>query len=271
VFVLVRKKSRLHLPKGIQVKVIEGDLLDAKSLEKIPDDIDAAYYLVHSMSQSASQFSEMESASAINFRDRISKTKAKQIIYLSGLVNDPDLSKHLASRKHVDEILREGPVPVTTLMAGIIIGAGSASFRIIRDLVEMLPFMITPKWVENKTQPIAISDVLDYLVFVLGNPKCEGKKFEIGGPDVLTYRELLLKYAKVRGLKRYIIKVPFFTPKLSAYWLCFITSASYPLARSLIESLKNNAVCKENHIQEIFPKKSLTYEEAVQRAIDNSD
>jgi uncharacterized protein YbjT (DUF2867 family) len=270
VYLLVRSASRLHLPEEIKnkVHVIEGDLLKPSTLERIPADIDAAYYLVHSMSQSASEFTELESESAKNFRDQMAQTKAQQIIFLSGLVNDADLSKHLSSRKHVDEILREGPVPVTTLMAGVIIGSGSASFEIIRDLVEKIPLMITPKWVENKTQPIAVRDVLDYLIFVLGNRECFGERYEIGGPDVLTYRELLLKYAQMRGLKRRIIRVPFFTPNLSSYWLYFITSASYTLSRSLVESLKNNAVCRENRIQKLYPKQLLTYEQALKRALD---
>jgi uncharacterized protein YbjT (DUF2867 family) len=268
VVLLVRSAARLHLPSDFKVTIIEGDLTNIASLEKIPGDIDLVYYLVHSMSQSAQQFAEMEAISAYNFRDRISRTKAKQIIYLSGLVNDPNLSRHLSSRKHVDEILRGDLSLSQTLMAGIIIGSGSASFEIIRDLVEKVPIMITPKWVENKTQPIAVRDVLDYLIFVLGNPVTFGHAFEIGGPDVLTYRELLMQYAKIRKLKRFMIKVPVFSPNLSSYWLYFITSASYPLARSLVESLKNNAVCKENSIQLIYPKKLLTYEEAVRRALD---
>ena len=148
-------------------------------------------------------------------------------------------------------------------MAGIIIGAGSASFQIIQDLVEKLPIMIAPKWTENLTQPISIRDVLDYLILVLDHPACLGKRFEIGGPDVLSYKELLLEFAHIRGLTRWIINVPVLTPTLSAYWLYFITSASFPLAQSLIESLKNNAVCKENSIQKIFPKELLDFKTAV--------
>ncbi len=268
VFALVRSKDRFQIPSPIKnrVQVIEADLLKPSSLEQIPTDIDAAYYLVHSMGTSASRFTELETKSAEYFRDRIAKTQAKQIIYLSGLSNEENLSRHLASRKHVDEILRAGKTPVTTLMAGIIIGSGSASFEIIRDLVEKLPIMIAPKWVNNLVQPIAIRDVLDYLCSVLGHPACIGKKFEIGGPDVLSYKELLLEFARLRGHKRFIITVPVLTPKLSSLWLYFVTSASFPLARSLVESLKNNAICKEHAIERIFPKKLLTFQEAVTRA-----
>jgi hypothetical protein len=151
-------------------------------------------------------------------------------------------------------------------MAGIIIGSGSASFEIIRDLVEKLPIMIAPIWLNNLTQPIAVRDVLNYLTLVLGNPACFDQSFEIGGPDVMSYRELLLKFAKIRGLKRKIYTVPVLTPRLSSYWLFFVTSTSFSLARFLVESLVNNAVCKDNRIKELFPRKLLSYEDAVQLA-----
>lgn len=270
VYALVRSYKRIQVPQKFekQVHIIQADLLDAQSLEKIPDDIDIAYYLVHSMSSSAEKFTSLEAESAMHFRDRISSTKVRQIIYLSGIVNDELLSHHLASRKNVETILRQGKVPVTTLMAGIIIGAGSASFEIIRDLVEKLPIMVAPKWTKNLTQPIAIRDVLEYLILVLGHPACIGQRFEIGGPDVLSYKDLLLEFARIRALRRWIITVPVLTPKLSSYWLYFITSASFPLAQSLVESLKNNAICKENSIERIFPKKLLNFETAVRRSFN---
>jgi uncharacterized protein YbjT (DUF2867 family) len=265
---LVRSKSRFEVPEGYanSIEVIEADLLSPDSLQAIPDEIDAVYYLVHSMSSSSEKFAEMEAQSAKNFRERISQTKAKQIIYLSGLVNDENLSHHLSSRKNVEAILREGKVPVTTLMAGIIIGSGSASFEIMRDLVEKLPVMIAPRWASNLVQPIAIHDVLDYLRDVLGHPDCIGERFEIGGPDVLSYKELLLSFARIRELKRWIFSVPVLTPKLSSYWLYFITSANFSLSSALVESLKNNAICKENRIRKIFPKQLLNFEAAVKRA-----
>ena len=270
VYALVRSEKRIQVPEKFekQVHIIQADLLDAQSLEKIPNEIDIAYYLVHSMSSSVEKFTSLEAKSAMHFRDRISCTNARQIIYLSGIVNDEQLSHHLTSRKNVETILRQGKVPVTTLMAGIIIGAGSASFEIIRDLVEKLPIMVAPKWTKNLTQPIAIRDVLDYLILVLEHPACIGKRFEIGGPDVLSYKELLLAFAHIRGLKRWIITVPILTPKLSSYWLYFITSASFPLAQSLVESLKNNAICKENNIQKIFPKELLDFKTAVRRSFN---
>ena len=214
IYALVRDRSRIVVPKDLQSRlhVIEADLLNPSSLEKIPDDIEAAYYLVHSMSDS-SQFAELEARAVKNFVKRLEKTQARQIIYLSGLANEAALSNHLTSRKHVGEILRQGKIPVTILMAGIIIGSKSASFGIIRDLVERLPVMIAPRWLLHLTQPIGIDDVLAYLLAVLGAQVCLGRSFEIGGPDVLSYRELLLQYAEVRGLKRKIWVVPVLTPR----------------------------------------------------------
>ena len=267
VYALVRSRYRIETPKKFQsqLHVIEADLLNPSSLLKIPADIDAAYYLVHSMSYSQ-KFSELEATSAKNFVDRLENTQAKQIIYLSGLSNEAHLSRHLTSRKKVGEILKMGKVPVTILMAGIIIGSGSASFEIIRDLVEKLPVMIAPKWLNHSTQPIAVRDVLAYLTLILGNPACFNQSFEIGGPDVMSYKQLLLKFAQIRGLKRKIFTVPVLTPRLSSYWLFFVTSTSFSLARFLVESLMNNVVCKENRITTLFPRKLLSYEEAVQLA-----
>jgi len=272
IYALVRSRSRIEIPEKFQsqVHIIEADLLNPSSLLKIPDDIDLAYYLVHSMSYSQ-KFSELEAASAKNFVSQVGNTQAKQIIYLSGLSNEAHLSRHLTSRKRVGEILREGKVPVTILMAGIIIGSGSASFEIIRDLVEKLPIMVAPKWLNQLTQPIAISDVIAYLTLVLGNPACFGHSFEIGGPDVMSYKDLLLNFATMRGLKRKIFTVPVLTPRLSSYWLFFVTSTSFSLARFLVESLINNAVCKENRIQTLFPRKLLSYEEALQLAFTRTE
>lgn len=268
VYALVRSRARIEIPEKYhaQLHVIEADLLNPLSLEKIPTNIDAAYYLVHSMNYSE-KFAELEANSAQNFVNRMENTQAKQIIYLSGLANEERLSQHLTSRKKVGEILKTGKVPVTILMAGIIIGSGSASFEIIRDLVEKLPMMVAPKWLNQLTQPIAVNDVLSYLTLVLGNHECLGQSFEIGGPDVVRYKDLLLKYAKIRGLKRVILTVPVLTPNLSSYWLILVTSTSFSLARFLVQSLKNNVICKENRIRTIFPKPLLSYEEALQLSL----
>jgi len=265
---LVRDANRLTVPSSIRnkVDVITGELLELESLNSIPDDIEVAFYLVHSMSHTAKDFSNFEKICAENFVGRIAKTKAKQIIYLSGIVNDQNLSSHLKSRLHVEEILRRSSVPLTTLRAGIIIGSGSASFEIIRDLVEKLPVMIAPRWVNNRIQPIAIYDVIYYLTKVIGNPGCYKKTFDIGGPDILNYKQMMLQFARVRGFKRFIINVPVLSPRLSSYWLYFVTSTSFSLAQSLVDSLKNEVVCQNDEITRIIPHKCVGYAEAVRRA-----
>lgn len=268
VIALVRSKHRFRISANLskKIEVVEGDLLDEDSLKAIPSDIDAAYYLVHSMSASTSEFQQMEENSARNFSQWIKGTEAKQTIYLSGLANEDNLSPHLRSRLRVEEVLKESGVPVTILRAGIIIGSGSASFEIIRDLVEKLPVMVAPKWVKNRTQPIAIRDVLYYLVGVLGSEVCKNRTFDIGGPDRIDYKQMLLRFAEVRGLKRWIITVPVLTPRLSSYWLYFVTSTNFSLARSLVDSLKNEAVCKDDSIHQVLPRDCLSYKEAIEKA-----
>ncbi|MDR7370288.1 SDR family oxidoreductase [Flavobacterium aquidurense] len=269
VICVVRDKNRFYYPEkfGKNIKVVEVDFLNPENLLNIPSDIDAAYYLIHSMSGPASNYNELESISANYFLDRISKTNAKQIIYLSGIVNDKSLSKHLSSRKAVEEILMAGTIPTTTLRAGIIVGSGSASFEIIRDLVDKLPVMITPKWLNTKCQPIAISDVLEFLTKSLLNPVTYNQSFDIGGPNILTYKEMLLEFAKAKKLKRYIFTIPVMTPKLSSYWLYFVTSTSYKLASALVSSMKVEVVCNDNRINNLLAVTPISYKEALDRAL----
>ncbi|SHL75024.1 SDR family oxidoreductase [Flavobacterium saccharophilum] len=265
----VRDKNRFYFPNKFakNLNVVEVDFLNAESLINIPDDIDAAYYLIHSMSGSASNYDELESISANNFLERITKTTAQQLIYLSGIVNDVSLSKHLSSRKAVEDILRNAIIPTTTLRAGIIVGSGSASFEIIRDLVDKLPVMITPKWLNTKCQPIAISDVLQFLTKSLLNPLTYNQSFDIGGPDILTYKEMLLQFAKAKKLKRYIFTIPVMTPKLSSYWLYFVTSTSYKLATALVSSMKVEVVCSDNRINALLNVNPISYKESLDRAL----
>jgi len=271
----VRDVKRFNPPASIKqhCSVIKLDLLDKTSLENIPEDIDGAYYLVHSMSTSG-DYSSMETESAINFRNAIQKTKVKHVVYLSGIINEKELSKHLNSRKNVETELGKGEYNFTTLRAGIIIGSGSASFEIIRDLVEKLPVMITPKWLNTKCQPIGISDVISFLSKSLFNQKTFNQNFDIGGPDVLSYKNMLLEFGKARNLKRKIMVVPVMTPKLSSYWLYFVTSTSYQLATSLVNSMKVEVVCRDNQINEILDVEPLSYREALKRAfskIENNE
>ena len=269
----VRDKNRFYCPIEYRknITVIEVDFLKKETLTAIPNDIDAAYYLIHSMSGSNDNYDELERVSAENFVHRIDQTTAKQVIYLSGIVNDKSLSKHLSSRKKVEDVLNTGSFAITTLRAGIIVGSGSASFEIIRDLVNKLPIMITPRWLNTKCQPIAIPDVLEFLSKSLKNPFLYNKSFDIGGPDILTYKEMLLGFAKAKKLKRWIYTVPIMTPKLSSYWLYFVTSTSYKLATALVSSMKVEVICRDNKINDLLGVKPMSYEQALSRALIKVD
>ena len=264
-----RDKSRFQILdswKG-NIEVIEVDLLEEPKPDLFPKDIDIAYYLVHSMSASIGDFEEKEKTSAENFKHYIDKTRAKQIIYLTGIINtEEELSPHLQSRLNVENILSKCTAPLTALRAGIIVGSGSASFEIIRDLVEKLPIMITPKWLNSKCQVIGIRNVIQYLTGIILREECMGRSFDISSGEVLTYKEMLLGYAQCRNMKRYIFTVPVMTPRLSSYWLFFVTSTSYPLAVNLVNSMKINVVGKKNNLNELLGIKSISYLEAVEMA-----
>lgn len=264
----VRDKSRLPLDSETlkKVKVWEVDFAKDIVSYDFPKEIDAAYYLIHSMSGSTTDFDELESRSAENFNKYIAETSVKHVVYLSGIINQEELSKHLSSRKKVEEILYKGNYHLTVLRAGIVVGSGSSSFEIIRDLCEKLPIMITPKWVKTKIQPIAIRDVIAFLSQVLNKEECYDRSFDIGGPDILTYKQMLENYAKIRGLKMWIIPVPIMSPRLSSYWLYFVTSTSYKLAINLVESMKMEVIAKDNELQNILNIKPLTYKEAIENA-----
>lgn len=268
-FALVRRPIDFEiLEKNLaNFQMIQGDLLLKESLTKIPKDLDAAYYLVHSMTNTEEDFAALEEKCALNFIEAIKRTSIKQVIFLSGISNDAALSPHLSSRKTVESIIINSGIPFTILKCAVIIGSGSASFEIIRDLAEKLPVMVTPKWVNNKTQPIGIADILFYLKAVLANPKALDRIFEIGGPDQLTYKEMLERYAKIRGLRRYIINVPVLTPRLSSYWLYFVTSTNFALASTLVESMRNQTICKDFAIKEVIPHECLTYDDSVRKAL----
>jgi uncharacterized protein YbjT (DUF2867 family) len=241
VFCCVRDKARFDSDKyrSQLLSVLEVDFLKKETLQSIPVDIDC-----------------------------IQQTKARQVIYLSGIVNEKILSKHLTSRRNVERILGTGSYSLTTLRAGIIIGSGSASFEIIRDLVEKLPLMIAPIWLETKSQPIAIRNVIEFISGVLLNETAFNKSYDIGGPDILTYKQMLLRFAKVRGLKRWIGIVPVMTPKLSSYWLYFITSTSYSLAQNLVDSMKVEVICKENNLKNLLGINPVSYEDAIREAFE---
>jgi uncharacterized protein YbjT (DUF2867 family) len=253
---------------GPNISVIEADFLNKESLASIPDDIDVAYYLIHSMSTQGGDFEQMEEICAANFKERIEQTRAKQVIYLSGISNADELSKHLASRKNVETILFGATYALTTLKAGIIVGSGSASFEIIRDLVEKLPFMITPRWLNTHCQPIAIRNVIEFLVGVIGRNDTYNSSYDIGGPDILSYREMLLRFAKMRGLKRHIVNVPFMTPRISSYWLYFVTATSFTLAKNLVNSMKVDVTCKPNTLATSLGIALIDYDTSIKLAFD---
>jgi uncharacterized protein YbjT (DUF2867 family) len=269
----VRDKHRFSVPHSHQSKVtvIEVDFSNEQTLSNIPKDIDAAYYLIHSMTASGSDFDSIEKKCAENFAHAISNTQAKRVVYLSGIVNEYQLSKHLSSRYEVEKTLQLGSYALTTLRAGIIVGSGSSSFEIIRDLVEKLPFMIAPKWIKTRCQPIAIRNVLGFLMGVLDAPHTAGKSYDIGGPDVLSYKDMLLRFAKVRNLKRYIQVVPVLTPKLSSYWLYFVTATSYRLAKNLVDSMSVEVICRPNSLADDLGIDLLSYEAAIGAAFDKID
>ena len=265
----VRDINRFKPPEFLRqnISVIETDLLDKNSLEKIPAELDCAYYLVHSMSSSG-DYRKLEEQSAINFRNALNKKGIRRVIYLGGIVNESNLSEHLSSRKNVENELSKGNYHFTSFRAGIIIGSGSASFEIIRDLVEKLPIMIAPKWLKTKCQPISVSDVITILYSSLFRNETLDKDFDIGGADILTYKDMLLSYAKVRNLKRIIWTVPVMTPRLSSYWLYFVTSTSYKLARTLVDSMNVEVICRDSKINDILSISPMGYQKAIEKAID---
>ena len=252
-----------------QVEIVPGDALDRESLARAFRDVDVAYYLVHSIGSQA-DWQTRDRTAAENFRDAAADAHVEQIVYLGGLGDDAGgrLSPHLASRHEVGRVLGSGPVPLTELRAAVVIGSGSASFEMLRHLVEVLPIMTTPRWVETRVQPIAARDVLVYLLGVLGNADAYGKTFEIGGADVVTYRELMYIYALAAGLRRpLIIPVPVLSPRLSSLWVGLVTPIPADLARPLIASLANEVVVHDRSIDRVVPHEPIGCREAIELAL----
>jgi len=261
-----KKRAQNYYKNQENIELIEADFLHNHSLEAIPKNIEVAYYLIHSMSNSAKEFHVLEEKCAFNFKRFAESSSLKQVIYLSGITNDTKLSKHLLSRKNVENTLASEKYALTTFKAGIIVGSGSSSFEIIRDLVEKLPAMIAPKWLNTKTQPLAIRDVLSFLHKALAKEELYNTSHDIFGPEILTYKEMLLQFAAVRKLKRSILTVPVMTPKLSSYWLYFVTSTSYKLASSLVNSMGVEVIGEKSDINKILDVNPMSYKEAVQLA-----
>ncbi len=268
---LVRDPARLQgRPWLKQVELHSGDCLRPETLPHAMAGADAAFYLVHSMA-AGRDFEQRDVLAARHFASTAKAAGVQRILYLGGL-GDPetDLSEHLRSRQHTGTALRESGVPVTEFRAAVIVGSGSLSFEIIRYLTERLPVMICPRWLYTRAQPIAIRNVLDYLVTALETPASIGRVIEIGGADVLTYGDMLRGYARARGLKRWLVPVPVLTPRLSSYWVHLVTPVPAVIAQPLIQGLRNDVVVRDDSARRLFPSiKPMNYDTAVRLALAN--
>ena len=245
---------------------VAGDVGDEASLRAALEGCDAAYYLVHSLD--SADFQEKDADAARSFARAAADAGVRRIVYLGGLGDDADdLSAHLRSRRQVEELLAEGGVPVTVLRAGIIIGHGGVSWEMTRQLVAHLPAMITPRWVHTRTQPIAVGDVVRYLVGVLEAPEAAGRHFDVGGPEVLEYLEMLTRVAEIQGRRMLIVPVPLLTPQLSSRWLSLVTDVDLQTGRSLIDSMSNEVVVRDDSIRRIVPFDPMPYDDAVLTAL----
>ncbi len=251
------------------LELVSCDVMNLQELNQAMHGCEVAYYFVHSMNSQHKNFAEADRRGAHNMVAAAQTADLKRIIYLGGLGDRNDnLSEHLRSRDEVLQILRSGPISVTALRAAMIIGSGSASFEILRYLVERLPLMITPAWVRTPCQPIAVRNVLNYLIGCLERDDTMGQVFDIGGPEILSYQQLMNIYAEEAGLhRRYVIPVPFFTPRLSSYWIHLVTPVPACIARPLTEGLRNPVVCTENRLRELVRQDLLDCRTAIRLAL----
>lgn len=264
-------KKLVQDPWRDQVEVVRGDVLDAVTLGPALAGCEAAYYLVHSMGGGSEAFEDRDRSAAINFCDAAALAGLGRIVYLGGLGRGDNLSQHLASRQEVGELLAAGPIPVTEVRAAVIIGSGSVSFEMMRYLTEVLPVMITPKWVRTRCQPMAISNVLEILVAALDGPGDADRIWEIGGPDQLTYEEMMRIYAEEAGLpRRLIIPVPLLSPQLSRHWIGLVTPLPTGVAKPLVNSLRNEVTVRDNSVAKELTSTLIPFREAVRRALRGS-
>lgn len=258
--VLVRSAERFGslFPGTKGTELVEADLLAPHTLARALEGIDLVYYLVHSMGgqtlSGSAGFAQRDRQAAENFVRAADRAGVRRVIYLGGLgETGPNLSEHLASRQEVAEILKSGRSSVTILRAANIIGAGGAPFEMLRHLVEQLPVMVAPRWIDTRCQPIGINDVIAYLIGCMEKEATTGDEFDIGGPDIITYRAMMGIYARVRGLKRIIVAVPFLTPRLSSIWISMLSPVPAGVVGPLLQGLKNEVICRENRIRELIP------------------
>ncbi len=268
---LARSPDKLQPLVQASTLIVRGDVLDSPSLEEALQGVETAYYLVHLMSGSK-DFEKEDRLAASNFAEAARKAGVQRIIYLGGLGDDsdPKLSPHLRSRHEVGQILRDSGVETIEFRAGMVVGAGSASYHLMKSLTDRLPVMLCPRWLTTPTQPIAVDDVLAYLLAARELPRGESRIFEIGGTDVVSYGDLIREYARQKGLRRWLIFVPVLTPYLSGLWLALVTPASFEVGRHLIEGLKNPTVVRDTTALNVFSIRPLGVKEAIQKAIANT-
>jgi uncharacterized protein YbjT (DUF2867 family) len=271
---LVRSPERLRgrLLSEEEVEIVTGDLLKSETLDKVLDGIEVAYYMVHSMGGRTigenKVFAEKDRNAARNFVKAADRAGLARIIYLGGLGETGDeLSKHLASRQEVAQILSSGRTQTTELRAPNIMGAGGAPFEMLRFLVERLPVMVCPRWIETRAQPIDIRDMVRYLIGCLREPATSGLSLDVGGPEILSYRDMMQIYARVRGLKRLIVTVPVLTPRLSTYWVNMVTPVPSGIVNPLVEGLRNEVISRDNRIQELIPIELTPFEQSICSAL----
>ena len=268
----VRASSRnIEVLEGRQwpdVELVQADALDPGSLDRALAGVDTAFYLVHSMA-AGKDFPEIDAKAARNFAAAAERQKVRRIVYLGGLLpGDSPESAHLRSREETGDLLRAGAVPVTEIRAGMIIGPGSAAWEVIRDLVNHLPVMVTPRWVASRSTPIALSNLLHYLAKVASFEETAGEIYDVGGPDTLTYAEIMLRYGKLVDRKPFIIPVPVLTPKLSSYWLRLVTSVPTDVARALIDGLSHDVIADDDRLAKLIPQRLLGFDEAAEDALN---
>ena len=264
---LSRSRSKAEEVLDPSVEVVEGDVLDSGSLVDALENVDLAYYLVHSLG-AGHEYEKRDRRAADNFATAASDAGVKRVIYLGGLGETGDeLSAHLASRREVESHLAAGDYELTTFRAAIIVGAGSESFEMVRQMVSRLPVMITPRWVRTPAQPIGIDDVVEYLVKAAETPETAGKTLEIGGPEVLSYEDMMQRTAAAMNRRIYILPVPVLTPKLSVYWIDLVTETPPSISHPLIEGLKNPVVVTDDTAQDLLDVKLTPFDEAVTRAV----
>ncbi|WZP00588.1 NAD(P)H-binding protein [Isosphaeraceae bacterium EP7] len=268
---LARDPDKLRATVEESTEIVRGDVLDPESLDEALRGVETAYYLVHLMSGST-DFEKDDRRAATNFARAAKQAGVRRIIYLGGLGDDadPGLSPHLRSRHEVGEILRGSGVETVEFRAGMVVGAGSTSFHLLKSLTDRLPVMLCPRWLATETQPIAVDDVLAYLLAAKDLPSEGNRIFEIGGPDVVTYGDLIREYALQKGLRRWLISVPILTPYLSGLWLALVTPATYEVGRHLIEGLKNPTVVRDKKALEVFSIRPMGVKQAIGEAINGT-